>query len=259
MGEWIRVSKRRRCPICDHADWCLISADGTAVICPRVESDHLVGDAGWLHHLDGSTARRHPPRQVLLRHRPKLHPADLAAQARNFQAAAEKIGKLAELAEELGLSERSLSRFGVGWCFRENCSTWPMVDAKGRIIGINRRFKDGRKMAMPGHRAGLYMPADFPEDMSGFTLLVCEGGSDAVAGLDLGFWPVGRFSCTHGAKLLVNLVRHRHPRLVVIVADADGPGQRGAESLAATLLPYAPRLKVITPPAKGVSKRPATV
>ena len=249
MVEWIRVSKRHRCPICDHADWCLISADGTAAICPRFESDRLVGDAGWLHHLDGADDRPRPQRRIALRHRRMPPPADLAALARRFQAAAEKLGKLAEIADDLGLKMRSLARYGVGWSFRESCSTWPMCDARGRLIGINRRFKNGRKKVMPGHRAGLYMPADLPEDMSrlGRTLLVCEGASDAVAGLDLGFWTVGRFSCTHGSKLLVNLVRHRRPSLVVIVRDADGPGRRGADSLASTLLPYAPCLKLITP------------
>ena len=65
----------------------------------------------------------------------------------------------------------------------------------------------------------------------------------------MGFWAVGRFSCTHGAKLLLNLVRHRRPGVVVIVQDNDAAGQRGAEWLAAALLPYVPCLKVIAPPA----------
>lgn len=178
-----------------------------------------------------------------------LPTADLAALARRFQAAGDKLGKLGQVAEALGLKTESLARFGVGWSFRESCSTWPMCDAKGRVVGINRRFKNGKKKVMPGHRAGLYMPADLPEDMSALTLLICEGGSDAVAALDVGCWSVGRFSCAHGSKVLVNLVRHRHPCLVVVVRDADGPGGRGADSLASTVLPYAPCLKRITPPA----------
>jgi len=36
---------------------------------------------------------------------------------------------------------------------------------------------------------------------------------------------------------------------VVIIADADDPGRRGAESLAVALLPYVPSLKVVEPPA----------
>ena len=219
------------------------------MICPRVESGQLIGDAGWLHRLGDSGRRPYQPRQMVSKHRRMLPTADLAALARRFQAAGDKLGKLAEVAASLGLKAASLARLGVGWSFRESCSTWPMCDAKGRVVGINRRFSDGKKKVMPGHRAGLYLPADLPEDMSALTLLVCEGGSDAVAALDVGCWCVGRFSCTHGARLLVNLVRHRRPGLVVIVQDADGPGQRGANSLASTLLPYARSLKLIAPPA----------
>lgn len=250
MKEWIRVSKRNRCPVCDRADWCLISKDGTAAICPRVESDHAVGDAGWLHRLNGSENAVPLPPRLGLKPGPVLPTGNLVAMARRFQDAGERLGKITETAGHLSVSTESLVRFGVGWSFREDCSTWPMCNARGQIVGITRRFRNGRKKVMPGHKAGIYMPADLPEDMSHLTtpLLVCEGGSDAVSGLDIGFWAIGRFSCTHGAKLLVNLVRHRGPGLVVIVKDADGPGHRGAESLASTLLPYVGSLKVITPP-----------
>jgi hypothetical protein len=37
--------------------------------------------------------------------------------------------------------------------------------------------------------------------------------------------------------------------IVVIVADADAPGQRGAENLASVLLAYCPAVRVIVPPA----------
>ena len=28
-NAWLRVNRARRCPICDHADWCLVARDGT--------------------------------------------------------------------------------------------------------------------------------------------------------------------------------------------------------------------------------------
>ena len=43
------------------------------------------------------------------------------------------------------------------------------------------------------------------------------------------------------------------PSGVVIVADGDAPGQRGAESLAAVLLAYSAAVRIITPPA-GVER-----
>jgi len=100
---------------------------------------------------------------------------------------------------------------------------------------------------MPGHKAGLYLPDDLCAGPD-VPLVVCEGATDAAAGRDLGLQCVGRFSCTHGATLLVEVVKARRPGLLIVIADADGPGRRGADSLAATLLPYVPALKVIEPP-----------
>jgi hypothetical protein len=100
------------------------------------------------------------------------------------------------------------------------------------------------------HRRLIQTARDLPLDLSCIDgmLLVTEGASDAVAGLDLGFWGVGRFSCTHGAKLLVKLVSRIRPTRLVLMGDADEPGMRGVESLASALLPYVWELKVVFPP-----------
>jgi hypothetical protein len=38
-GEhWQRVSRGSPCPICRRPDWCAVSANGTVVLCQRVES-----------------------------------------------------------------------------------------------------------------------------------------------------------------------------------------------------------------------------
>jgi len=246
-GRWVRVSKDLRCPICGHRDWCLVSEDGTAAICPRTPSDKRVGDAGWLHRL-GPDSNLPPPRMVVKTDRQRVPPREVAALARRCQQAAEHAGKLEEFAEQLGLSADSLRTFGVGWLKAERCSTWPMAGAKGTLVGINRRFYDGAKRVVRGHRAGLYVPTDLPLDLCGATLLICEGGTDAIAAREMGFAAVGRFSCTHGARMLVRFVREHLPGMVVIVADRDGPGRRGAKCLASALLPYVTELKSIHPP-----------
>ncbi len=53
-SKWVRVNRRNPCPVCGKPDWCLISGDGKAAICARIESDKPAGNkgAGWLHRLD---------------------------------------------------------------------------------------------------------------------------------------------------------------------------------------------------------------
>ncbi len=55
-SKWVRVNRYSPCPICGKPDWCLISQDGKAAICARIESDKPAGNkgAGWIHMLDNS-------------------------------------------------------------------------------------------------------------------------------------------------------------------------------------------------------------
>ncbi|MFC1782020.1 hypothetical protein ACFL02_00355 [Planctomycetota bacterium] len=242
---WKRVNRQNPCPVCGKSDWCLISEDGRAAICPRVESNKRAGEGGYLHRLTDTMNRPRRPYRVSIKS-DKLQ--DLTKLARQYQTEAEKTSKIEVLAKNLGLSSESLRRLGVGWYERESCWVWPLSNAQGRIVGLNRRFANGQKQIIASHKTGLYLPNNLPVNMAGMTLLVTEGGSDTAAGLDLGFWSVGRFNCTHGAGLLRKLLRDRQPSTVVIIADQGGPGKRGAEGLASALLPYTSILKVIEPP-----------
>jgi DNA primase len=121
-----------------------------------------------------------------------------------------------------------------------------MCDAEGCVLGIQLRFPNGRKLAAKGGREGLFLPRGLPPQSP---LLIAEGSTDAAALLDLGFSNVvGRPSCRGGIKLLVALVRKRRRPEVVIAADGDEPGRRGAESLASVLMLFAPSVRVIRPP-----------
>ncbi len=53
-SKWMRVNRRNLCSVCGKPDWCLISQDGKAAICARIESDKPAGNkgAGWIHVLD---------------------------------------------------------------------------------------------------------------------------------------------------------------------------------------------------------------
>ena len=169
---------------------------------------------------------------------------DLAAYARQCGMAMLPTA-LSQLADSLGLTTESLRRL-AGWARRYSAWTFPMQDAGGNVLGIRLRLADGRKLSVRGGREGLFIPEGLA---AGERLLVTEGPTDFAALLDLGFNAVGRPSCTGGVKLLVELVKQLQVPEVVIVADGDPPGLRGAESLAVVLLAYAAAVRIITPPA----------
>jgi hypothetical protein len=235
-----RVGRRSPCPVCEKPDWCLVAEDGSRAICQRVESDRRVGEAGWLHQL--GSVRSHRRRAPTIDVRSVGRDFGLyAAKARDFRRS-DLPDDVSELSSLLGLSTTSLRRLGVGhngWAW-----TFPMHDASGRVIGIRLRRPDGSKLAVKGSRQGLFIPESL--DCSGI-VLITEGPTDTAAALDLGFEAVGRPSCTGGVALLADLVRRHACRDVVVVADADEAGRRGAERLARSLAPFA-RLRVIEPP-----------
>jgi len=147
---------------------------------------------------------------------------------------------LDSFARNLGVTAWSPRRLSIGW----DGEAWmfPMRDAGGRVIGIRRRFPNGRNLAVKGGHEGLFIPAELP---AGKLLLVCEGATDTAALLDLDFATMGRPSCRGGVALCRGFVRGRE---VVVVADRDAPGQQGVEYLAAALAACCTSVRVITPP-----------
>lgn len=249
--SFLRVSRLRLCPVCHRPDWCMVSKDDPEnpplCICSRTESRIRYGDAGWLHVLDAKRDRRPPRHEVRIDCRKA---EDHGAEARRyFEAGA---AHLPRLSNELGVTVEALRRLRVGWNNEERCWTFLLFNAAGVCIGINRRFADGSKRVVAGHRIGLYLPHDLPLNLAGQTLLIVEGGTDTAAGLDFGFQTIGRFSCESCGEDLRRLVQQRQPRRVVIIADADEPGRRGAARLAQSLRRFCVYLNVIEPPAKDL-------
>ena len=245
-SQWRRVNRANPCPICKRPDWCAVSVDGGAALCQRVESPKRCGEGGWLHRLkDGPRQERRCVRVVRLSPDGSVR-EDMARLARNFREAVDP-GRLYQLAVSLGLSVTSLCQFGVGWSADHRAWSFPMTDPDGNVLGVRLRRPNGFKFAVKGGREGLFLPARAGDVIS--PLYICEGPTDAAALLDMGFRDVaGRPSCTGGIKLLVELVRRRRPREVVIVADGDEPGRLGADNLATVLVAYGPAVRVIAPP-----------
>ena len=242
--NWLRVNRERRCPVCDHTDWCLIAKDGSAVLCPRTESEKWAGEAGWLHRLrSGRSGHRKRTRTRVIDYGPSPDFVELNA---GFQRSVE-LERLRRLASGLGLAADVLKRFGVGWCHGREAWSFPMCDVNRRVIGIHLRRPNGKKFAIKGSRQGLFLPDELPSSPK--TLLIAEGLTDAAALLSMGFPEiVGRPSYIGGYRLLTELVGEITPEMVVIVADADGPGQNGASNLANVLKCYVPSVRIISPP-----------
>lgn len=248
-GKWVRVSRERPCPVCDHADWCGVSADGSVCICMRIAEGAVqqTCNGGWLHRLKktGHSPGDRRIRKVGIQPPERLW-VDFGHTAAEFSAAVNIFG-LQDFAEELGLSVEGLVRLEIGWSAEDRAWSFPMRDAGLKVKGIRLRSWTGAKWAVTGSRDGLFIPTGLTSSGS---LLVAEGPTDAAALLDLGFETVGRPNCTGGTRPLVRLVKRKRPEQVVIVADVDphGAGRRGAESLATALLPYCPVRVIIPPP-----------
>lgn len=213
---FVRVTKSHPCPVCKKPDWCLVAKDGSAAICPRVPSQRLLGEAGYLHRLtDAAPAYlpSQPPKRVTI---------DADAISRQYQGAMSP-GDYVYLSESLGLTAPSLDGLGVGRAvqYLDGTYSFPMRDASDRIIGVRLRSACGHKWAVYGSRSGLFYGSMEP----GCDLYVCEGPTDTAALMDIGFCAVGKPSCSSGNDMLVELVRKVRPRMVVVVSDVDDKGK----------------------------------
>ena len=252
-ANYRRVTAAAPCPVCGRADWCRESTDGGLVVCNRIQSSRPArgNGGGWLHDL--GRARQFRTVQTPVRNSPQLSAAELELMDRRNRLAL-TLNRLQQLSARLGVSVNALRTLGVGWDLARSAYTFPMRDAAGRLIGIRTRRTDGRKLCVLGSRLGLIMPAavlallgkddtDLPD-----SLLICEGESDAAAGFDLGMCAVARPGCEACGAITCELVRRVRPARLIIVADRDEAGQRGAHSLARRLAEGGIANRVLTLP-----------
>ena len=258
MSRWIRISDRRKCPICGRGSWCSVSADGSTALCMRQTSSHPIKvgtSTGWLHRLTDVIPQPESKSEPA-----KLSTETLAEMVRSYREATLRSGVAQEpsdikvLAQALGVSADALCRLNVG----HDGSAWtiPMRAGNGGIIGIHRRFPDGKKFCLSGSRLGLFIPDDLSADGH---LLICEGASDTAAALTLGYEAIGLPSAGQGFDHVADLLRwHRHDR-VFIVADLESgnetlrgdvtwPGIETGIRLAERLMMIVPDLRFCLPP-----------
>ncbi len=270
-GAWVRVGKARPCPVCGHADWCGVSADGAVCHCMRIESAKPCPSGGWIHRLaDGPAAAGAFVRPVRPA-RPRVFDAErtMAGFRAEFgnPGDGDLFDSLLRIADDLRMVAADIDRLGVGMSRFHGAWAFPMLDGEGRCVGIRlRQFGSSRKWSVAGSRDGLfYDPALVPAErvergLAGRELVVVEGATDCIAGYALGLPCVGRSSCGTGVDALRTLCGRLKVDRVTIVSDndaykrrADGtayrPGVDGARRLADAL---GRTYRIVTPPKKDL-------
>jgi Toprim-like len=228
---WKRVSRESPCSICKKPDWCLLAEDGNAVICARVQSDRpLRKGVGWLHSVGNEPRSQW---RTVQRSKPKRSSIELTELAKRCCKDLTK-DKLNWLAFVLGVSPESLQLLRLGWSTDKHAYSFPMRDEAGRVVGIRYRCEiSGKKFSEAGGREGMFFRPDAMADY----LVIVEGASDAAAVMTVGFQSViGRANNVGNVEQLLSVLRGHRFNRVVLVPDADKPGQRGAAALAKAMV-----------------------
>lgn len=225
-SQWTRVSKKNRCPICNHDSWCLMA--DKVVLCMRESSSTQkvlkTGETGYLHRLEGNHPI--PPHKATTRPERKIDWDEL------LESWPHKHG---ELAEQLGLPASAFMAMGTRWATPHRAWAFPMTDGCCKTVGIRLRSPSGQKWSVTGSHTGVFLPMQmWGHGYRGVDYLwIVEGATDTAAAVSLGLTVIGRPSCSGGLeyiRMLVNRIRLFLWR-IVIVADRDGPGLEGAEVL----------------------------
>lgn len=246
MRRFSRVNKLQPCKICGKPDWCMYIGDNyddaMVWICPRTPSDRVLGNAGYLHYLDG--------RPVIVTTRAsrqeRLSEHELQLLREKYTTTRDQ---LVQLSMALRIPVQGLIEIGAGYSHDHSAYTFPvyvMGDAGRQLAGISLRHHDGKKTMVRGSRTGLFMGAlqDKPE-----CLYITEGATDTSVLACYGFPVVGRNGCHAGFVDCARLIACKRPSRIVIIADVDQPGLSAAFALQRYVLEYNRcRANVVVPP-----------
>ena len=221
MKGWVRVTRKDPCRVCKKDDWCTWH-EKIGACCMRVQSSKPMRNGGWLHPHDGEVKYRPLP--------PKAPPQPVidAEEIMEGWRATTAERHLQEFARDLGVSYDSLLLLGAAWSHRHQAWAFPMSDGFGKCIGIRLRDHTGKKWAVPGSRNGIFMPRTRADR----EVLVTEGPTDTAAALTMGFYALGRPSCSGALDMIKQACRTLSIQRLIIVSDNDGPGYAGAQRLA---------------------------
>lgn len=213
MSKLARVNRANKCLICSSDSWCMYNED--TALCMRLESSRPItlkgGDIGWWHDLKDKTIK---PRYV----KPAPAPPKIDAEKLWLEMDSETYDdRLSALAEDLGVTFRSLNDIGAVWCSRYSAWGFPMRGGDGLMVGIRLRKDDGSKFAYPGSRQGIFIPCCQPYR----EVALVEGPTDACALMSMGVYTWGRPSCSGGVLEVLEAIKRFKIERAVVVCDAD--------------------------------------
>lgn len=247
LNEFVRCSDTQPCPICGKPDWCCISSAGNFALCHRIQSRVSWGEAGYYHDIQGK------PIRVVVRKEYTPKPKVAAEIVDAFmREARDRLHpkQVIHLGKQLGVADLTLSRLGMGWFENKYC--FPMKDGYGNEIGVRYRYMNGGKATMDGSVEGIFYPWPFitRKDQPVF---ITEGPTDCAAllSLDPRLSCIGKPTCRTGNQHIINLLTGREFSSIVIVADPDRVGLKGAMKTLDILGEKFPVVQIIRP--KGYS------
>lgn len=224
-SEWLRVSRKNPCVICEKDDWCTYTDDG-AVCCMRTANNRPMKNGGYLHKVSNDYRPYVPPI------RKEAPPPEEVIDFKDLWTAWSRQTtpkSLILFAEKLGVDPMALHALGCIWAYPHNAWAFPMKNAHGEIVGIRLRNEMGHKWAVKGSKSGLFIPNII--SMGEGPLYICEGPTDTAAALCMGFQPIGRPSCMGLEEMIQEYIKLNQVRRIMILADNDTPGLLGAEKL----------------------------
>lgn len=181
---------------------------------PKTLSDSSVG---YYHPIDGKWEFKEPVRISGQR------PVDVSIPQLMEQYQRRCSDLLVDrLAHNLSVSREALGMLKVGL---RDSFTWafPMRNSRNDVVGIRLRTDSGKKFAETGSHQGLFIPqCDSHQDL----MFTPEGPTNTAAALTLGLYAVGRPSSNSGVWELVDFIKRRGVKRVVVIADTDEDKQR---------------------------------
>lgn len=121
-----------------------------------------------------------------------------------------------------------VDKLNAGWDGKS--LLFPLRGANMNVVGVHKRPE---KTNLRGSCIGIYAPPAFnlfPIDNTK-PLFICEGVTDLICLLMMGFNALGRFSAATCNKIIKDVIANTSVTRVIIIPDNDEIGKKGAEKL----------------------------